>query len=332
MKKIAIIGESEVDTLAWHIEYTLKEMKYQSKIFEPNGGFEKVFLKKKIRFYLSKISKIYEQHIYNKIVKEIIEYQADLVIVILRSVPPYIIDKIKDQLNIKIVFWTGDGLVNLERQYALISDYDAWFVKDKYMFEFMKNKLSLNVYFLPECFNPYVQKPSSDISFGSKYNVSIVGTLYPYRANIIDQLISNNIKIDIFGAIPKWIGEKWKKRHAHKYVILDEKNEVFYGSKINLNTIFYGDIDAGNCRLFEVAGSGGFQICDRKDEITNYFTENEEIVFFDSTTELINKINYYLEHQDEAEIIANKAHKRALKEHTYTHRINKIFDIIGFDR
>jgi len=332
MKKIAVVGEEAEDTLAWHIHYTLEKMSYQAKIFEPSGGLEKYFISAQNRFYLSRISQKYEEHIFKNLSRQIIDYEPTLVIVILRNIPPYVIDSIKKASNVKIVFWTGDGMVNLQRQYALISKYDAWFVKDRYMYDFMRSKLRLNVHLLPECCNPYVQKPPSKTAFGSKYDVSVVGTLYPYRANILDQLIADDITVDIFGAMPNWIGAKWKQRHAHQYVVLDKKNEVFYGSKINLNTIFYGDIDAGNCRLFEVAGAGGFQICDRKEAIKNYFVEDEEIVFFDTADELIKKIKYYLEHQDEAEAIAKRGHERALKEHRYEDRINKIFEIIGFDR
>jgi spore maturation protein CgeB len=126
------------------------------------------------------------------------------------------------------------------------------------------------------------------------------------------------------------MSKKWKKLHTNRYIRLEEKSKIFYTSKINLNTLHYGEVNAGNCRLFEVAGSGGFQICDRKEEIGNYFIEDKEIVLFDTLKELIDKINYYLEHQDEAEMIAKNGYKRAISEHTYRHRILKIFEIIGF--
>lgn len=331
MRKIAVIGKDTIDSLGWHIDYTLKKMSYDSKLFEPNGGIENKFLNNTQRLYLSKIFKKYDDYIFNKLIKHIISFKPKLIIVILRNIPPYVIDELKKQLNIKIIFWTGDGLVNLERQYSLISNYDAWFVKDQYMYNFMKEKLNLNVYKIAECINKYVHKKPTNQKFGNLCDISIVGTLYPYRAKICEQLLERNFNISIFGNIPKWLGNKWQNLHQNKYVKLEEKNHVFYGSKINLNTIFYGDIDAGNCRLFEVAGAGGFQICDRKEEIKNYFEENKEIVFFDNINELTEKINYYLENQEEAYKIGEAARKRALNEHTYEHRINEVFEIIGFN-
>jgi len=331
MKKIAIIGKEDVDSLAWHIEYTLEKMNFNAKIFEPSGGVEKKFLNKNIQFYLTKLSTKYEESTYHRLVRQVVEYKADLIIVILRSIPPYVIEKLKEELEIKIIFWTGDAFINLERGYALVSNYDAWFVKDTYMERFMKDKLNLNVYLIPECCNPDFHRPPKNIKFASQHEVVIAGTLYPYRAKILEQLLEK-FQIEIYGALPKWMNKKWKEVHTGKYILLEEKSKVFYSSKINLNTLHYGEVDAGNCRLFEVAGSGGFQICDRKEEIANYFEENKEIVCFDTIDELIEKIEYYLKHQDEAEIIANNAHKRALNEHTYEHRINTIFDIISFDR
>lgn len=330
MKNITIIGKRNEDSLAWHINYTLNKLDYNSTIIEPKGGFENKFLNETQRLYLSKIFKSYEDYVYKKLISEIKKTNPSLIIVILRNIPPYVIKELKKTLSTKIIFWTGDGLVNLERQYALISEYDAWFVKDVYMYDFMKNKLNLNVYKIGECINKYVHKKPLNIDFGTICDVSVVGTLYPYRAKICENLLEKNINLSIYGSVPSWIGNKWKNLHQNKYVTLDEKNKVFYGSKINLNTIFYGDINAGNCRLFEVAGAGGFQICDRKSEINEYFEEDKEIVFFDNINELILKINYYLKNPEEAYKIGEASRKKALSKHTYEHRIDEIFKIIGF--
>jgi spore maturation protein CgeB len=330
MKKVAIIGKDDIDSLAWHIDYTLNKMDFEAKIFKPSGGFVDKIINKKIQFYMQKLSSRYDNYVHNQLVSQIVQFQADLVIVILRSIPPDVISKLKKHLNVKVIFWTGDAFINLERGYALVSNYDAWFVKDTYMEDFMKQKLGLNVHLLPECINPDVHKAPENVEFGSKNEITVAGTLYPYRAKILEQLIGK-FKVEIYGTVPRWMDSKWKKLHTGKYIRLEEKSNVFYSTKINLNTLHYGEVNAGNCRLFEIAGAGGFQICDRKKEITNYFEEDKEIVFFDSTGELVAKIKYYLAHPAEAEIIAINAYKRAHNEHTYEHRIKKVFEIIGFD-
>jgi spore maturation protein CgeB len=331
MKNITIIGKNNEDSLAWHINYTLNKLDYNSSIVEPKGGFENKFLNETQRLYLGKIFKSYEDYVYKKLLNEIKEKNPSLIIVILRSIPPYVIKELKKTLSTKIIFWTGDAFINLERGYALISEYDAWFVKDTYMYDFMKNKLSLNVYCIPECFNPDFISEIDANQFGTLHDITIAGTLYPYRAKILEHFINKGFNISIFGSLPKWMDKKWKKIHTNKYITLKEKNNIFFKSKINLNTLHYGEVNAGNCRLFEIAGAGGFQICDRKEIINEYFEEDKEIVFFDNLDDLEKKMNYYLKNPEIAMQIGKASQVKALKHHTYKNRIDKIFKIIGFN-
>ncbi len=337
-KKIAIIGEKDIDSLAWHFEYTLIKMGFEAEVFGFNEGYASKINNLNYRFYyklykeaMLKISQQYEKKVYRELVDNIIDFEPDLTIVILRNIPPSVISSINNNTQGKVIFLTGDSLANLQRGYSLTSDFDAWFVKDKFMYSFMKNKLSLNVHYLPESFNPDFHKPPLNVRFGQLHESSVVGNLYPYRSKILERIMEENVDIAIYGSIPKWMNEKWHKLHTKKHVRLKEKSKVFYGTKVNLNTLHYSEIDAGNCRLFEIAGAGGFQICDRKGAIAEYFVEDEEIVCFDTIEELIQKVKYYIKHQDEAENIAKRGHERALKEHTYEHRINTIFEIIGFE-
>ena len=44
---------------------------------------------------------------------------------------------------------------------------------------------------------------------------------------------------------------------------------------------------------------------------------------------MIDKIKYYLEHNEEREAIARAGYERTLREHTYEKRFNEIFKTIG---
>jgi hypothetical protein len=52
-------------------------------------------------------------------------------------------------------------------------------------------------------------------------------------------------------------------------------------------------------RTFEIPLSGGLQLTHRTSEIKEYFRENEEIVLYDSTEELHEKLNFYLDKKNE---------------------------------
>lgn len=82
-------------------------------------------------------------------------------------------------------------------------------------------------------------------------------------------------------------------------------------------------------RPFELAGMGGFVISGAADGMERYYRENEEMVFYRDTDDLIQKITYYLKHDAERERIAEAARRRTLSEHTYVARFRKLFSELG---
>lgn len=79
---------------------------------------------------------------------------------------------------------------------------------------------------------------------------------------------------------------------------------------------------AVNERLFWIPGAGGFQIADENPLVREFYDEDEVPM---STAEDFKEVfNYYLEHPEEREKMARKAHERTMREHLYEHRIAKI--------
>jgi spore maturation protein CgeB len=82
-------------------------------------------------------------------------------------------------------------------------------------------------------------------------------------------------------------------------------------------------------RNFEIPGAGGFLLTSHADNLEEYFVPGKEIATFQNIEDLIEKIGYYLAHDDERERIRNAGHERALREHTYEHRFRGIFEAIS---
>jgi len=97
-----------------------------------------------------------------------------------------------------------------------------------------------------------------------------------------------------------------------------------------------GDGNAGNGRVeqikgrnFEVPGCGGFLLTGEADTLPEYFVEGEELVCFRGMDDLINKVRYYLKHEDERAAVAKAGYQRTMREHTYVHRFRHIFERMG---
>lgn len=100
-------------------------------------------------------------------------------------------------------------------------------------------------------------------------------------------------------------------------------------SKINLN-LTNKPIKTGlPLRIFDLMGAGGFVISNYQAEIPEHFVPGEDIVLYDSIPDLLSKIEYYLEHEEERIQIANNGYEKVKELHSYDVRLTQILQIAG---
>jgi spore maturation protein CgeB len=222
-------------------------------------------------------------------------------------------------------------MVNLGRQYLMASDLDAWFFKDPYMVRVFRDKLDLNAFYLPEaCNSLWHRRVELSAEDQRKYGCDLVtaSNMYYYRAKSLEAFLNYNMKI--WGtSYPAWLSSPLRAVYQDEYVAEEEKARAFNAARIVLNTMHYGEIDGVNCRLFEAAGCGAFQIADWKPALPDLFEPEKEIVTFRTQQDLKEKVEYYLVHPEERREIADRAYARAHREHTYEQRLEKMFEILG---
>lgn len=85
---------------------------------------------------------------------------------------------------------------------------------------------------------------------------------------------------------------------------------------------------ANNMRLFETTGLGTLLITDTKDNLSDLFQLDQEVVPYSSATELTTKVQYYLGHDAERQVIAKAGQERTLREHTYQQRMQELATIL----
>ena len=102
-------------------------------------------------------------------------------------------------------------------------------------------------------------------------------------------------------------------------------------SKAKIGINIHGGIAstyASNVRMFEVTGCGSMLITDRKNNITDIFVPDKEIVCFDNAHDCYEKISWFLEHEKERSRIAKEGHKRTIKDHSLARRVSYLDEII----
>ena len=103
---------------------------------------------------------------------------------------------------------------------------------------------------------------------------------------------------------------------------------VFANSKINLN-ISLRSIHAGiPLRAFDIMGCGGFMISNFQEDFLEHFEPDDEVVLYSSYEELLDKVEYYLNHDEERSRIAGNAQRKVAAEHTYLQRAQTMLSFV----
>ncbi len=282
------------------------------------------------------LSRLYpgiERWWHRRLIEQASRFQPDLVLITHGVLEPEVARRIRTATNCKLAAWYPDSQACLGRQYLLASDLDAWFFKDPYMVETFRAKLGINAHYLSEACNPlWHRRVALTQPERAKYGCDLctAGNMYYYRARILEMFKDYDLKI--WGQnYPRWLISPLRSRYPGVFVAELEKAKAFNAAKIVLNTMHPGEIAGVNCRLFEAAGCGAFQIADWKPALPELFEPEREIVTFRTRQELKEKVDYYLDRPEERQAIAERAYCRAHREHTYEIRLNKILKVLGLD-
>ena len=180
-----------------------------------------------------------------------------------------------------------------------------------------------NVIFLPTAADDSIFKP---IEPAPEYQKDIVYIGYPF-----------DFKINILNKL----GQHFKDRCFFKLggeTPQSEENKYYNSSKVIIESGQHQDLIAGwgqagcPCRIYEVGASGGFQIVMERPDLKAVYEPNREIATYDrSIDNLIEKIEYYLDSEQEREEIRKKYHQRTIREHLYKHRFKRVLKEKGFE-
>lgn len=124
------------------------------------------------------------------------------------------------------------------------------------------------------------------------------------------------------------VGQGWDQTYGLKcepqFGTYDAYLNHFRDVAINLNLV-NGNSETGlNMRHFEITAAGGFLLCYQHPELANHFEIGKECAVFCNEQDLLEKIRYYLQHQDERIEIARAGQKRTLNENLYSHRLETL--------
>ncbi|MBI5090845.1 MAG: glycosyltransferase [Candidatus Hydrogenedentes bacterium] len=265
------------------------------------------------------------------------EFAADICIVLAQApVGPQFPARLAQQ-GIVTAFWFVENWRHLTYWRSIAPYYDFFFHIQPGEFERRLDETGVrNHAFVQTACDPEVHRPvelTAAERAELECDISFAGAGYYNRQQLFKGLTDYRFKI--------W-GVDWFAQELKSLVCRPEERftpeffaKIVAASTININlhssqshTGVDPQCDAINPRVFEIAACGGFQLCDPCIGLDSHFDLENEIPAYRTLTELRARIDYFLARPEERRVVADRARARALRDHTYTARAQRMLDLI----
>lgn len=256
-----------------------------------------------------------------KIQKEIVENNISLLLIEMTSpiYDPFMIADLKEQHGLMVVLLALDDEFKFDwisSSYGTIADLvltTDYVSVDRY------RQAGINAHFFGLPVHIPREAPEQNRS-NPKYGVSFVGVLdesKPSRVEFARFLARNEISVSYFLS---------SGSNDPLYISGDEMYSIFRNSVINLNfagittyldkydNVLYERIRGMKLRPIEIIAAGGFCISEYSISLARLLEDGVEIVFFKNKAELLERIHFFLSHQDEAKRIAANGKEKVAKQ------------------
>ena len=188
--------------------------------------------------------------------------------------------------------------------------------------------------FVPVGFDPRVHRPvhpraaapAAPVSFAGSWSPGKERWLAPLAAAIGPERLSVR-------------GDRWRRARSAVVrrvirggpVYGDFYAELIAASRINLGLLSERVAGASSgdlvtARTVEIPACGGFLLHQRTAELADMFDEDREVACFGSPEELVEKVEYYLDHEAERQGIARAGHRRCLRDHAASQQARVIVE------
>lgn len=236
-----------------------------------------------------------------------------------------------------LVSYSPDDMLNPRNQsrryLASVPLYDLHVTTKSYNVTELKDLGARDVLFIDNAYDPHTHRPIALTGDEEKHwgaDVGFVGGFERERYQMMLALAKVGVQVVVRG--PGWepyVGQHPKLVVKPGWVLGDDYAGVICATKINLCFLRKVNRDLQTTRSFEIPACGGFMLAERTDEQLALFQEGKEAAFFSDEEELISKVRYYLDHEQERAQIAALGRERCLRSGYSNHeRLRTVLDYL----
>jgi spore maturation protein CgeB len=246
---------------------------------------------------------------------------ADVVLVFKGArLPPEDVRALRRRFGGRWVNWFPDDPHQLETSARLAPAYDCFFTHDSASVTRHRHAGAAAYYLAFGCDPEYVRPLPADGRWRAP--LVFVGSRDPVREPVLREL-------DELG-LATW-GPGWPRGALYG----DDFVRALCGAAVGVNVhqqfgargdpARYGA--GANMRVFELAAVGTPQLSDAKADIGRHFTPGREIILYRSVEELKARAHELIANEPLRHSLADAARERALREHTWRHRLEELLTV-----
>lgn len=144
----------------------------------------------------------------------------------------------------------------------------------------------------------------------------------------------SNYRMDIVNKLTKYYGTRfgvfgngWPMAKGNINHSQPEESKHYRSSKIAINCSHFNYQRYSSDRMLRILGSGTFCLSHHYSGIEQDYIPGKHLDTFNSIEDLIKKINYYLENEEERNKIAKTGNELVLNRNTFTHMVKNILEL-----
>lgn len=258
--------------------------------------------------------------------ESIIDFQPDVIVVMKGDfLNVSTLQQIKEKTNAKLWnIYSDHPLASLKSRVMkfipALEQYDLVWTFSETLIPIFYQIGAKNVKSIPFAHDPSIHYPVINTDDVYNADIAYLGSWGPFQEKWLQKFSNYNLKI---------YGGGWKRsRNINKLYKCwmeglgygEDMKKAIAGSKMVFNLVRAEHCALHSMKTFELVACGGCVISNRTPEQEKFFTDGKDIIFFDNTSELESKVNFYLKNEEKrSEIVKNAL--ETIKEHTYLKRI-----------
>jgi spore maturation protein CgeB len=245
-------------------------------------------------------------------------------------------------LGIKTAIWLVDEPYVTDVTTVIAPQYEWLFTHELASIPIYR-QLGCQVHYMPLAVNPAVYKPKY-VAPQYQSDICFIGNAFFNRVSLIDRIAPTLAARDT-----RIVGLFWKRLRRYRslskgirvsWISADEAANYYNGAKIVINIHRSHDDKVHNKnsrnlpglsinpRTYEISASGAFQLTDVRQDLADFYMPGVELETYSSANELVDKIVYYLQNEEQRKQIALNGYKKTLAQHTYQKRVSQLLQIV----